>query len=85
MSKCHWNFATLLKFHRPSWPYEISKHFLTSPFEHTVITEDNDAYLGPIGNFHDGIGTVEDDNPDDQFRNPVPLPAVQTAYQEDDQ
>jgi hypothetical protein len=33
-----------------------------------LITADNDAYLLPISNFHDGIGTVEDHNPEDQFR-----------------
>jgi hypothetical protein len=37
MSKWHWNVDTLLNFRRPSWPYEISKNFLTSPFEHTVV------------------------------------------------
>jgi hypothetical protein len=37
MSKWHWNFETLLNLHRPSWHYDISKNFLTSPFEHTVL------------------------------------------------
>ena len=36
-SKCNWNFATLLNFHRPSLAYEISKNFITSPNEHTVV------------------------------------------------
>ena len=36
-SECHWIFATILNFHRPSLPYEISKNFLTSPNEHTVV------------------------------------------------
>jgi hypothetical protein len=37
MSKCHLNFDTLLNFQGPFWPYEIDEHFLTSPFEHTVL------------------------------------------------
>ena len=36
-SKCQWNFATFLNFHKPSLAYEISTNFLTSPNEHTVL------------------------------------------------
>ena len=57
MSKCQWNFATLLNFHRPSWPFEICKHFLTSPFEHTVLVTSSQLSFIPISSIIHSIST----------------------------